>query len=140
MKPPTKRVRFYFYGASFVLSLTVLGTSFAQNEFLEDELNEIADTKIAELREPFHSDDDFAVVVTAAKEYVLFGGTTGKITVYIWTEDYEWNGVANPHAHGPISGVEYYLVRAAGEWDEQESSLIGAEQCQTEGAEAFRGR
>lgn len=113
--------------------LALMGVTFAVNaahvQILENELQAIADTKSSELARSKRSGQvvDTASIVTATKEYLVYGQVYGKIEVYLKDERRE----------GSFVGVDYFFSRGDGEWTETESGMCTDAQCQIRGAKAF---
>ncbi len=113
--------------------LALLGVTFAVNaahvQLLENELQVIADTKASELARSKRSGQivDTASVVTATKEYLVYGQVYGKIEVYLKDE----------RRAGRFVGIDFFFSRGDGEWTETESGMCTDAQCQIRGAKAF---
>lgn len=113
--------------------LTLVGVTFAVNaahvQLLENELQSIADTKASELARSKRTGQivDTASIVTATKEYLVYGQVYGKIEVYLKDERRE----------GSFVGIDFFFSRGDGEWTETESGMCTDAQCQIRGAKAF---
>ena len=113
--------------------LSIMGFTFIVNtthiHALENELRVIASTKEAELisGEP---NAETAVLVTASKEYVVYGKVNGKIEVFVKTA----------RGGDRLTGVDYFLSRDDDEWTQTESGMCAAEECQIRGAKAFEAK
>jgi len=121
--------RKYIYGAALVFVLGIYGLNMLQVHGLEKELQGIADEKMAEYTglDPEHPDSQLQVgaVVVATRVYVLFGDTSGKISMYFRN---------NSGDDTTITGLEYFYAKdESGEWSETESGTCSSEQCTEEG-------
>lgn len=106
--------------------------SYFQDGVLAGELEEIAKEKMEYLQRGEPVTLEMSPVVTASRQYLLFGKTTGKISIYTRTP-----------GHGEddhLGGVDFFMERAGGEWVEVESAHCSAEECQTLGRSAFAKR
>ena len=113
--------------------LALMGVTFAVNaahvRLLENELQTIADSKASDLARSKRSGQivETASVVTATKEYLVYGQVYGKIEVYLKDEKRE----------GRFVGIDFFFSRGDGEWTETESGMCTDAECQIRGAKAF---
>ncbi len=115
---------------------------------LKIELTEVAEEKIQEFlgAEAGETVEMAVPVVTVSKKFLLFGKTTGKVSLYmrpVGGTDTEEGGVeaanssGHGHQHGALSGINFFLEKNAGNWADRESGRCSSEECQIEGKEAF---
>jgi hypothetical protein len=110
--------------------LAFMGFTFAVNTShiyaLEKELRAIAITKGAELTSG-ELGVETAFLVTATKEYIVYGKVNGKVEVF----------VKSARGGNRLTGVDYFFSRDGDEWNQTESAMCTDEQCQIRGAIAF---
>lgn len=116
-----------------LLSLLVsLGFVFSVNAVhvfaLENELDVIADEHMGEWRETPGGEptNDVAALVTASKEYLVFGKVSGKIEVFVREDNRK-----------SIAGIAYYYQRNDKEWILTESGACTDAECQVRGTAAL---
>lgn len=114
--------------------LALLGVAFSVNAAhiytLENELRTIAEEKERGERirgERAGVELETASIVTATKQYLIYGDVHGKIEVFL-----KKNGNTDR-----LIGMDYFLSRKDGEWSQTESSVCTDETCQTRGTAAF---
>ncbi len=115
-------------GLLALMSVT-FGVNAAHVYTLENELQVIADEKEAALSlDPVHPRPlETASIVTATKEYLIYGKVNGKIEIYIKQRG---NG-------DRLTGVDYFFSRDGVDWIETESGMCTDKECQIRGAKAF---
>lgn len=127
-------------GASLLLYIA----SYRDAQSLKEELFEFADGQASaygqekspgylEVAEP---------QITVARRFILFGPATGKVTLYVRTQEDAESSVADAveqagYSHGGISGIDYFLARVDGTWTLTESSTCSSERCRLDGAKVF---
>ena len=96
---------------------------------LEKELGALAKEKVTYLTagDPNMVGVKVATLVTAAKEYAVFGATSGKIEVYFRRGENEYT----------LGGVEYDFIRENSEWVNTDSSQCSGADCQLRSQVAF---
>lgn len=111
---------------------------------LEEELRAYGEERLKEFTRGKEGEPGLEVavpVVTASKEYILFGKSIGKVALYmrrVDDEDSEGFDAVDEHGHaGGIGGVEFFLEREGEQWKEVESARCSSEQCRIEGKRAF---
>ena len=133
--------------AALLTFLGILWTmSYFQIRDLKNELTHIAEAKIREYAGPEegHGLEVAVPVITVAKQFILFGKTTGKISMYMRPsaksemEEEPEHLEGHRHQHfGDISGIEFILEREGSEWVDRESGQCSSKQCQVAGKKAF---
>lgn len=113
------------FGLLAIITFTY-GVNAAHVYTLENELRAIAETKESELTSG-RIDVETAFLVTATKEYLIYGNVSGKVEVYI----------RSSRSGGRLTGVDYFFTRDNGEWTETESGVCSEEECQIRGEKAF---
>jgi hypothetical protein len=68
--------------------------------------------------------------IVAAKDYVLFGGVTGKVTLYVQHQ----NGTETGH----IEAIEFHYRQEADGWRQTDSAMCVSEHCTREGLALIR--
>jgi len=114
--------------------LALLGVTFSVNSAhvfaLENELRVIADAKAVELISG-ESRAETAALVTATKEYLIYGDVSGKVEVFIKVAG---NG-------DRVTGVDFFFLRDNdGEWRLTDSAMCTDKECQIRGAKAFAAK
>jgi hypothetical protein len=112
------------------LMCVTFGVNAAHVYALENELREIAEEKARKEHERAKRlgvPIDTAYIVTATKEYLIYGDVRGKIEVFVKQEGRE----------DRIVGMDYFMTRDQGDWTVLDSSACTDETCQRRGTEAF---
>ena len=126
--------RVYLYATALALSLAALAVNTVQVHGLENELQRIADTKIAEFKAEEPEDSlaqlNLGASVVATKAYVLFGDVSGKVSVFL-------QRIVDGEPQ--IEGFEFFFTRdEAGGWSQTESGMCTSEECTREGLRILR--
>lgn len=112
------------------LMCVMFGVNAAHVYALENELRVIAREKAQEEHDRadrFGVPIDTAYIVTATKEYLIYGDVQGKIEVFVKKEGRE----------DRIVGMDYFMARDDGDWTLLDSSACTDEMCQRRGTKAF---
>lgn len=116
-------------GLLALMSVT-FGVNAAHVYTLENELRVIAREKVQEEHDRadrFGVPIETAYIVTATKEYLIYGDVQGKIEVFVKKEGRE----------DRIVGMDYFMARDQGDWTVLDSSACTDETCQRRGTKAF---
>ncbi len=117
-------------GLLALMSVT-FGVNAAHVHALENELRVIAEEKESIWSRNANSVNvETASIVTATKEYLIYGSVFGKVEVFVKKAG---NG-------DQLTGIDFFFSRDGGEWLETESGMCSSEECRIRGAKAFAGQ